>query len=150
MSILFISINAQNLAQYGIKALNARQDKSIIMTGNVESVNYRKSVFPELRLWMKLVFSSEKEGFITTQERIDLFTFIREKSVRGILNYRAKHSTTMASQAKRIAELETDLAKAKETVKRVQKENFNLKIKVKNHNEAVKAFNDVVENSTSV
>lgn len=89
------------------------------LTGDVENVEYMKSVFYGYNAWMRdAVFAAYNAGQITLNERKEVFSCVKTHAISRVRAYRniTIQSTTVVKQEvviDRVAELEAELAAVK-------------------------------------
>jgi uncharacterized coiled-coil protein SlyX len=124
----YISVGAQAI-QGGNKEL------ALNTNFNPENAEYRKSVFPRYSAFMREVFSAENAGSMTKNDRIIIFSEVKDKAISKIVSARNvalvnQTEVTITEVNSEVVKLQAEVAKLQSELKVVNNTNTQLQAKV--------------------
>jgi hypothetical protein len=99
--------NIEFYVTYGKQAITSEPGRSAIALKDIdpENLQYRKDVFPGYTSFMREVFAAKYRGEISEQERITIFSQVKDFAIERICAYRRKVAANQAvAQAEEVVE----------------------------------------------
>jgi outer membrane murein-binding lipoprotein Lpp len=95
--------NIDFYVQCGKELLTCEEiDTNRVLDGDPEDHQYRKAVFPAYTCFMREIFAAEYEGVISKEEKITIFSQVKDFAIEYIYAYR--HKMGVVAQAEVVVE----------------------------------------------